>query len=143
MITYSINNSTKNEILNHLVSCNNDFIPSLSSRVDINDFSNKMYKNSIRFEAWDNTLVGLVGAYLNSPTKIGFITNMSIIYSYQNLGIAKHLLLDCIDYAKTNDFIKIRLEVNPNNQKAIKLYKVHNFVVYDTCGLFYKMEILL
>ena len=68
-ILYKIKTAQQNDILIHLNSCNNDFIPSLDSKVDINDYAKKLFLYSVTFEAWEGELLaGLIGA---SPILIG------------------------------------------------------------------------
>lgn len=50
------------------------------------------------------------------------------IKEYQGYGIASKLLSNAIKYGKNNGFISLALEVNINNNSAIKLYKKYSFV---------------
>jgi len=53
---------------------------------------------------------------------------VSVIKEYQGYGIASKLLSNAIKYGKNNGFISLALEVNINNNSAIKLYKKYSFV---------------
>ena len=54
------------EIANFLRQCDQQFVPPLSSRVEIADYSSKIALSGERFEAWSGpSLVGLVAAYCN------------------------------------------------------------------------------
>ena len=129
-VDYKIKTASREGIVEHLNRCANSFIPPLHTYVDIQKYAEKINKNAITFEAWDkNTLVGLIAAYFNDEnTKIGFITNVSMVKEYQGLGIASKLLLLTIEYGKEHNFRIIRLEVNKINQKALTLYKRNGFV---------------
>lgn len=141
-ILYKINTATKKEIYNHLIICNDVFIPKLSSRTDISTFSDKIFKKTIKFEAWNNNLlVGLVSVYFNNlETQIGFINNVSILPEYHKNGIASKLIKKSEDYAKKNNFRQIQLEVNKNNISAINLYKKQNFNLIKDKGNFIIMK---
>jgi hypothetical protein len=63
-VEYLSNNASEAQIAGHLSRCDADFVPSLSGRVDINDYAKKIVNKAMRFEAWSGgELVGLVAAY--------------------------------------------------------------------------------
>lgn len=146
MIEYKTNYSTDIEILEHLKICNTQFVPKLSKRVNLNDYSKKLYKNSIRFEAWNlNNLVGLISVYFTDEiNKIGFISNVSVVGVFMAKGIATRLLNEVKKYALINNFKFLKLEVNKNNTIAISFYKKSNFKIgYENLDYFemiYKIE---
>ena len=80
-ITYEKNKATTNEIAHHLRLCNNKFTPPLTSKVNINDYAEKIVANAYTFEARSNgELIGLVAAYFNSSiNRHAFITNVSVL----------------------------------------------------------------
>lgn len=130
IVTYAINKSTAKEILSHLEICNDGFIPPLSNKINLDVYSEKMFEKSVRFEAWkNNLLIGLVAAYLNdADNKSGFITNVSILPSYNGKGIATELMKSCIAYTQKNNFKEIKLEVSEKNSGAIHLYEKFGFM---------------
>ena len=144
-IVYNIKTCNDNEIFFHLKECDNNFIPPLSTRVDLRDFSKKIYEKTITFEAWSETiLVGLVSCYYNDPeNRSGFINNVSIIKNYMGKGIAANLLNMSIDYAKQNNIVEVKLEVSNNNIAAILLYKKIGFVDLSYKGEFIVMKYIL
>ena len=127
-IRYSQNDSTTNDIYIHLESCDNQFVPRLSSKVELKEYSKKIGDKAIRFEAWDKkTLIGLVAAYRNRQEGFLYITNVSVEIKYQGKGIAKQLLYSSIIFANENNLNFIELEVNKRNENAINLYKKLKF----------------
>lgn len=130
---YKIKTASCEEIINHLNRCADNFNPPLYTYVNIEEYSRKIYDNAITFESWvDNNLVGLIAAYFNNyNTRIGFITNVSVIKEYQGFGIASKLLSNTIKYGKNNGFISVALEVNIKNSNAIKLYEKYGFVATE------------
>jgi ribosomal protein S18 acetylase RimI-like enzyme len=130
IILYKQNSATYGQVLAHLKKCNDNFIPKLSSKVDIAAYSLKIIQNSITFEAWKkDKLVGLVAAYFNDKeNKTGFITNVSTVKELSGKGIASNLIKLCIEYGLKNNFSEITLEVSVKNDKAVNLYKQLNFI---------------
>ena len=134
-ISYKINNSTQKDIYDHLIICDTYFDNILSSRVNLNEFSEKIYTKAMRFEAWyTDKLIGLISAYFNSDV-IGFINHVAVFNRFQRKGISRILLQSCINYGKKNNYKFIYLEVNVKNNKAIELYKSFNFVVVETMDI--------
>jgi ribosomal protein S18 acetylase RimI-like enzyme len=118
------------EIKTHLEECSDSFFPPLSSYVNINDYSKKLYKLSSTFEAWENgKLVGLVATYMNDQKKEAYISNVSVLPDYQGKGISKTLLNRTIKEAKIKSYISIKLEVKQDNIKAITLYQKLGFEI--------------
>lgn len=140
-----MNTASIDELYQHLSKCDNNFEPSLSSRVDLNEFSEKIYKLSKNFEAWEGgILVGHLGCYFNDIIKRkGFINNVSILSSHYNKGIGTDLVKKCLDYGNVIKFNVIELEVYKENRIAIKLYEKFGFIPFDVNVDFIKMEKVL
>jgi ribosomal protein S18 acetylase RimI-like enzyme len=130
-VTYQIKKAAPGEILIHLKKCSDNFIPPLASKVNLDEYAQKLADRSITFEAWDeNNLVGLVATYFNDlENRIAYITNVSVEKEYNGRGIANELVKRCIEYAKEKDFQNIMLEVSENNTGAIQLYKKFKFAI--------------
>jgi len=132
MIKYSINNSNSEDLKLHLDNCSDLFIPNLSSYVDITTYSEKIYDTAIRFEAFENELIGLIAVYLNDKDRVAFITNVSVYPAYIGNGISLKLLNKCKEYLTNKGYITLRLEVNKNNNRAINFYTKNNFIKTGT-----------
>lgn len=130
-VDYMLNKASTAQIADHLLRCDADFVPPLSTRVAINNYAKKIRSKAMRFEAWsDGHLVGLVAAYCNDQEKrIAYITSVSVLHEWIGKGIASSLVERCIDYAKTAQIWQISLEVAGDNIPAIKLYEKNGFVV--------------
>lgn len=127
-IEYKINKSSNLDILQHLNNCDDNFIQKLSSKVNLKDYSNKIFANAVRIEAWiSNDLIGLIAVYQNIIKQELFITNVSIEKKYTGNGIANELMNQLLILFNSQDFNKIKLEVEVNNKIAINLYKKYNF----------------
>ncbi len=130
-LKYKIKTAPCQNIVEHLNQCVNCFNPPLNTYVEIDKYGKKIFDSATTFESWEgNKLVGLLAVYFNNTeTKIGFITNVSVLKEYQGSGIATKLIKSAIDFGRKNAFIKLMLEININNTKASKLYKKHGFIV--------------
>lgn len=129
-INYKTKSALTEEIYSHLKECNENFIPPLEEKVNIMNYSKKIFENAITFEAWnEKILVGLIAAYLNdTENKSAFITNVSTIKSYMGKGIANELMRMCINYSKNHNFKVVNLEVSSKNADALNLYLKYGFV---------------
>lgn len=131
-LEWRINKSCQKDIFGHLKECADSFIPILSSYVDIEAYSHKIFNRAVRFEAWSNSsLVGLLAVYNNEQTKMGFITNVSVSPDYQNMRIAHTLMTLNLDFELLMSIFQVRLRVNKNNLKALSFYKRAGFVKID------------
>jgi len=128
-IKYKLKEATQKDIYCHLIECDTNFTPVLSSKVTVSEYASKIFDNAVTFEAWsDNMLVGLVAAYFNDTNNItGYITNVSILKNYMRQGIAGKLMKASINYARKHEFDEIMLEVSSANDSAIQLYRKFGF----------------
>lgn len=111
------------------MACNDFFVPKLDSKVNLKEYSSKLFKKATRFEAWDKSvLIGLVATYYNDHIPhIGFISNVSVLFEYSGKGIASNLLKMCTTFGQNNNFHELKLEVSTQNHPAIKVYENHGF----------------
>jgi ribosomal protein S18 acetylase RimI-like enzyme len=130
---YKKNTATEVEILEHFKKSDQQFIPNLSSKVNLEVYAQKLSKLADNFEVWvDDDLVGVVSAYMNDPIQVRvFISNVSVLEKFTGKGFASKLLDDCLQYAKSNGFKEVVLEVNSNNQPACSLYYKKGFRVKE------------
>ncbi len=135
-LTFHQSRADRDEIQEHLMLCETDFIPPLSVRTDIRAYTQKVFERSSRFEAWSGgRLIGLVAAYFNDPdTRVAYITNVSVLRSWRGEGIARGLLGRCLDDARKIGFDFIELEVDRHNEAAIRLYDALRFQNGRTSG---------
>lgn len=112
------------------------FVPTLESRVNIDDYAAKIAANAVQFWAFEGTeIAGFMACYFNHPGRgFGFITTISIAKNHQGKGIGKRMIQSAIDYATKTGFLKLRLEVNKFNLKAIQLYKKMGFLDVGSNG---------
>lgn len=144
-IEYLSNRAIEKEIAEYLSLCDADFLPPLSSRVEINGYAKKIISNATRFEAWSGgALIGLVAAYCNDKQRhSAYITSVSVLSSWVGRGIAANLLKQCIEYAKAMGMRQISLEVANDNASAIRLYEKSGFIKGDASMSFVTMNLHL
>ena len=123
------NTSSQEQILQHLKACDPEFIRELSSRVDLEGYSQKLEEKSFRHEAWQGSeLVGLFAVYHNhDPAGFDFVTNVSVSLNAEGQGIATELLCRTINKAKAGGSAELRLEVKDGNTVALRLYDKAGF----------------
>jgi len=140
---YTQGSASEQEIYSHLMKCNESFITNLAKRVNLEEYSKKIFEKAVTFEAWSgDTLVGLVAAYFNDTDgQVGYITNVSTIRTYMGKGIASELMNMCIQYAKQYNVKEIKLEVHKDNRPAINLYKEFGFMDYKNKDDFMLMKL--
>ena len=145
MIDFLINKATESNIHKHLSECDADFLKALVERIDIKEYSKKIFDKSLRFEAWaNNDLVGLVAAYCNDQNRrMAYITSVSVLKEWQNHGIANQLINMCIEYIEKLGIHCISLEVTSGNTQAIKLYEKHGFSIAEDMKSSIIMKLLL
>ncbi len=129
-VEYLVNSASGAEIAEHLLCCDANFVPTLSERVVIPDYAQKIAGKAARFEAWSNgRLIGLVAIYCNDlETRYAHITSVSVMNQWTGEGIAAQLMNLCIRHAKTAGMHQISLEVATGNMPAIKLYEKSGFI---------------
>ena len=131
-IVHTINKSSDIEIREHLWECSDSFTPPLSTYVNIDSYSTKIFNKSVRFEAfYKDKLVGLIAMYTNNDDKSAFITNVSVYPKFIGTGIGYTLLKNCKLYINIKRFKKLSLEVKKDNNLAIKFYEKFGFTRFQ------------
>jgi len=135
-IAHRINQSIAAEIAAHLLRADDSFEPSLSSRVDIQAYAQKLQHRAVRFEAWlGEELVGLVASYCNRTDEgKAFVSSVSVLPQCQGQGIAVRLMQQCIEHVRGLGFREMELEVGQRSQPAILLYQKLGFNILRRSG---------
>jgi ribosomal protein S18 acetylase RimI-like enzyme len=126
-----VNRASVAQLAWHLRLCDQFFVPPLSERVALMDYSAKLYEKAERFEAWiDTTLVGLLAGYYDAESGVvAFITSVSVLKEWQGRGVASVLVERSIAHAQHLGFELIELQVAVQNDLAVRLYRKHGFQV--------------
>lgn len=144
-VAYCVNRSSASEITAHLLRADAGFEPTLSSRVDIPSYAQKLHDRAVRFEAWlGEQLVGLVASYCNKPDGgKAFVTSVSVWPEFQGQGIGGRLMRQCIEHVRCNEVSQIELEVDERSLSAIALYKKLGFDMLRGTGSALTMILIL
>ena len=131
-IFYKVKTAPEKEIFAFLSECSGTYIPPLDQRVNVREYTKKIFEKSVTFEAWgDGSLLGFVAGYFNDTAGgSAFITNVSVVRTYRGLGIASKLLDMCIEYAGKHNFREVTLEAHAGDTSAMNLYHKFNFKNY-------------
>ncbi len=135
-IADGLNKSGAAEIATHLARVDDSFEPSLSSRIDIQAYAQRLRDHAVRFETWrGEELIGLVAIYCNRPDKgKAFVTNVSVLPQCQGCGIAKLLMRRSIKYVRALGFRRLELEVDQRNLPAVWLYQKLGLITLRSNG---------
>ncbi len=127
------NESQLSDILAHLQRCDTDFIPALSTRLDLPAYAAKLATLAERMELWSGpTLVGLAAIYANgAPGTDAFVTSVSLEAPWRGQGWADRLLEAACWQARRAGLAGVRLEVHCDNAPARRLYERHDFVPWN------------
>jgi ribosomal-protein-alanine N-acetyltransferase len=140
---YTKNSASIEDIYKCLFICDINFIPMLSERVNIKQYSAKLYERALNFEAWcGSELIALVSIYINDEMNYGYISNVNIIAEHSKRGITSQLMKNALKYMTNKNIFVAKLEVHRNNLSAIHLYEKFNFEIIDILNNdFYVMEL--
>lgn len=118
------------QLLNLLVSVDNDFSPPLSSNVDLVEYSGKLVKSSKIFsKVITDELAGFCAVYYN--TEQAYLPMLAVSMKFRGKNLAKTLLDEAICFLKLHQHQSLLLEVYKNNLGAISLYKKLGFKEVD------------
>jgi ribosomal protein S18 acetylase RimI-like enzyme len=140
---YKVNKASSQDILVHLMSCDNSFIPPLSETVDLPSYAEKLKTRATTFEIWNQSkLIGCVACYFDNPEDV-FVTNVSVLPDHTGKGYARFLLKQAVEYGRVNGKKKALLEVYSQNQNAILFYQKIGFKEYDKTAEINKLKLNL
>jgi ribosomal protein S18 acetylase RimI-like enzyme len=119
-------------LVEHLIKCNNSFVPKLSDRIDISVYGEKLWSlANLAVAKCEESyeIVGVAAFYDNDvEKKFAYLSSLSVLHEYRGKGIARELMMKMIQVVVAKGFKKIRLEVHSDNTTAIALYSKFNFV---------------
>lgn len=123
----------KDKIKNFFIEEDNSFLEKLSSRVDIEEYTDKLINNAVIYSIQRcNKIIAIIAYYRNNlNNKTAYLTYLCVDKLYRSNNYATKLLSimfsDCIN----NGFLKIRLETNKDNLIARKFYEKNGFKLYE------------
>lgn len=129
------------KIFEYFTSSNQEFIPALDERVNLEEYVEKIAKNADIFWIKNQEKVcGMCAIYFNIGID-AFITSINIRQEFQRKGCAQLLINRVINEAKRRDIKKIRLKVYQENSKAINFYDKVGFIKVENAEGWISMEL--
>lgn len=119
------------QIISLMKQVDKEFSPSLSEKIDIESYVNKIIDHAVLFQILERgVLVGFLALYCNDTScKVAYVTMVAIDKACRGKGLATSLIHIAIKYAKRAGFEKLSLEVYKSNHSALQLYKKLGFCV--------------
>jgi ribosomal protein S18 acetylase RimI-like enzyme len=118
------------DLYNFLKDIDEDFSPCLSSKVDLEEFVEKIQNYAELIVDETVILRGLVVLYCNDFSNYkAYISLVGIRREFRGMGIARRLMIEAIQKAKDNG-MKI-IGIHSNNVIALNLYKSLGFVTKE------------
>lgn len=117
------------KIYNFIKKSDKDFPERLSDRVDLKEYSNKLFDSAVIItQINDDEIVGMFAGYANDESKKqAYVTFVSVDKEYRGHGIGQKLLSEFIIICKRKGFSKIMLHTSLENKNAISLYEKNGF----------------
>lgn len=116
-------------IENFLQQINNDYIPSLSTKVSLRTYSEKIKTlGHVIIDSDTDSIHGIAVIYCNDYEFLkAYIPLVGVSKEFSGQGIATRIVKELINFAKYKNFKVIG--INSNNSIAIKIYQKLGFVV--------------
>lgn len=117
-----------------LFAIENQWHPSMADNADfLRSYAEKVYEHALVFGILENnSIVGLAAFYANDiVSKQSYLTYIGLFEQYTSKGIGTILLLLCEKTAKARQMTKMKLEVEKNNERAIRFYNNNGYLPMD------------
>jgi ribosomal protein S18 acetylase RimI-like enzyme len=141
-LIYKVGTASREQMRQHLQVCDDNFTPPLSSRVDLDAYTDKLFEKAVSWEAWDGELlVGMLNVYLNDrSSRTGYLTNITVLREYLGQGIGSALMKMGLEYAWKLGFERVRAEMWRDNPPMHRLVATAGFRVVDDRGDWVQIE---
>lgn len=112
---------------------NYDFPVALSDKVDLMEYTIKLYERAnLKVKLVDDEIIGMVAGYIdNCVDKISYISLVAVRKEYRNQKIAKSLIKEFINECMIKKIDMIHLYTDKKNLGAIHLYQSLYFNKYE------------
>ncbi|HRY48632.1 MAG TPA: GNAT family N-acetyltransferase [Candidatus Paceibacterota bacterium] len=120
-----------------------EFVPSLSSRINVGQYAEKIARKATVFCIYDEgILCAFASVYCNDTEhKRAYLTMIAVGKRYQGKKIGVNLLKSSIQHLRGIGISTLHLEVYKNNNRAIDLYKKVGFDIMDETENSYFMRL--
>lgn len=110
------------------------FDPSITSRIsNLKVYTSKLFKNGLTYVIQENDhILGFISMYANDiEKKEAYIIFLAVAHHYQGNNLGEKLLDHCIQISTQKGMKSVRLEVQKDNQIAIRFYQKHGFKIIE------------
>lgn len=117
-------------IYDFLTITDEDFIPRLSGRVEIDAYARKLsqYAETV-FVCADGTDISSCSLYCD--TKVAYISSFAVRKEHGRRGVGTAMMKEVKSFCKKMDCERIRLEVFKENKSAVSFYQKEGFEVVE------------
>lgn len=106
------------------------FTPTLASRLNIDDYIDKIYTNATKFTYMEGDRIVAMGiTYINKKPLESFGTYLAVSPEYSDTGIGLDLVVKTIRYAEEFGSASFRVMIRASNKILLKFYKKMGFEV--------------
>lgn len=125
-IDWTNGDGTKKRIEKFLQDVDNEFVPSLGSRVDIPQYASKLARLAETVFIMDNSRADIASCSIYCNQSNAYISSIAVKKQYQGQGVGSMLMKEVICHVK-GKCKAIVLHVHRENQSAICYYKKNGF----------------
>jgi ribosomal protein S18 acetylase RimI-like enzyme len=122
--------NNKEKLLNFLRKVDHDFNPPLSSKVNLEEYVEKITQQAklvIRYTT-EREIIGLAVLYCNDLKDLkAYVSLVAVASSQRAKGYAKDMMQEAIDHVRRAGFDSVG--IHTNNPHAVSLYKNLGFVI--------------
>jgi len=118
------------QLYDFIVKVDHEFPIPLSDKVNLKDYSLKLYNNGDFYAAIsNNNIVGIIAGYNNDyQSKESYISLLALLKEYRGYGISKQLILTFIEASINKKMEKISAYTHQTNTIPINLYTKMGFI---------------
>ena len=133
----------KEDIYNYLVKVQNDFVTPINQKVDLHDYSEKVFNIANIYDIKNGKEIIAIGiCYCNDyESYIAYLSLLSVSSEYQGKGIASFLIQEIVKDVKETGMKEI--DLHTENLIAEYIYKKNGFVEIENVNNRKKMILKL
>lgn len=140
MLIYKQETPSLESIRDFFYRTNDEFDIPLNQKVDIYEYTLKLYTYADFFVCYDNDkIVGMICCYMNRPPH-SYISHVCVDSEYQGIGVFKCLYSHIEEYCIQNKIFYISLEVSKSNTIAKFIYYKMGFIVIEEKDVSFIMQ---
>lgn len=129
-------------ICQFLFDIDEDMIPRLSPRVNIDEYAGKLAERAITLFVTSNSC-DIASCSVYCDTQNAFISSIAVKKEYWRHHIGTRLINEVKAYVRKQGCLRIRLEVYRDNIQAIGFYKKNGFQCVQETSQWFVMEFML